>query len=135
MVLTIFIDNELMQFFISGLANIWSVSLKISMMLYVFYMIIMTSATQTDGEACKIYQVPIRGKALVGHTYKTAKAEELFRCYVRCERDPGCKNCNFKHTQELCEMNNETKVAKPQDFISYERSYYIPRIVRGGYHS
>lgn len=42
---TIFIDNELMQFFISGLAKIWSVTLKMSMMLHVFYMIIMTSAT------------------------------------------------------------------------------------------
>ena len=105
------------------------------MMLHVFHLIIMTSATQADGEACKVYEVPIPGKALVGHTYKTAKARELFRCYGRCERDQACKSCNFKHAQEICEMNNETKETKPNDFISHEKSYYIKRLVRGGYHT
>ena len=105
------------------------------MMLHVFFVMFMTSATQTDGEACKVYQVPIRGKALVGHTYKTAKAGELFRCYVRCERDPACKSCNFKHTHENCELNNETKETKPSDFISDEQSYYIKQTGGGGYKS
>ena len=102
-----------------------------SMMLYVFYFILMLSAWRTHGEQCKVYQVPIRGKALRGNTYKTAKAGELFRCFVRCERDPMCKSCNFKHTQEICEMNNETKETKPNDFITDEQSYYIKRIGGG----
>ena len=97
------------------------------MMLYVFYFILMLSALRTHGEQCKVYQVPIRGKALRGNTYKTAKARELFRCFVRCERDPMCKSCNFKYFQEICEMNNETKETKPKDFITDEQSYYIKR--------
>ncbi|XP_015776013.1 PREDICTED: neurocan core protein-like [Acropora digitifera] len=83
------------------------------------------TAWQTHGEQCEVYQVPIRGKALLGHTYKTAQAGELFRCFVRCERDSACKSCNFKHAQEICEMNNETKETKPNDFISDDQSYYI----------
>ena len=71
------------------------------------------STIETAGGQWKIYQVPIRGKALCGHAFKIAKAGELFRCYVGCERDPACKSCNFKHTQEICEFNNETKETNP----------------------
>ena len=66
---------------------------------------------------------------------KTAKAGELFRCYVRCGRDPVCKSGNFKQTQEICGMNDETKEAKPNDFITDEQSYYIKRVGGGGYSS
>ncbi|XP_067047467.1 uncharacterized protein [Acropora muricata] len=98
-----------------------------SVALFAFYLMSLVSTSGAAGEQCKVYQVPIRGKALRGHTYKRAKAGELFRCYVRCERDPVCKSCNFKHRQEICEMNNETKETKPQDFITDEQSYYIKR--------
>ena len=104
-----------------------------SVTLCVFCLIPLMSTCRTAGEQCKFFEVPIRGKALRGHTYKTAKAGDLSRCYVRCERDLACKSCNFKHTEEICEMNNETKDTKPNDFISCDKSYYIKRIVRGGY--
>ena len=97
---------------------------KMSVALYVFSFISLMGTSNTAGEKCKVYQVPIRGKALRGHTYKTAISGELFRCYVRCERDPVCKGCNFKHTQQICEMNNETKETKPNDFITEQQSYY-----------
>ncbi|KAK2547230.1 hypothetical protein P5673_032915 [Acropora cervicornis] len=98
-----------------------------SMMLYVFYLMFMISARQTNGEQCKVYQVSIYGKALHGHTYKTAKVRGLLTCYVLCDRDPVSKSCNFKHTKDICEMNNQTKETKPNDFISDEQSYYIKR--------
>ncbi|XP_044179833.1 sushi, von Willebrand factor type A, EGF and pentraxin domain-containing protein 1-like [Acropora millepora] len=98
-----------------------------SLALYVFSFISLMGTSNTAVEKCKVYQVPIRGKALRGHTYKTAMAGELFRCYVRCERDPVCKSCNFKHSQQICEMNNETKETKPNDFIAEQQSYYIKR--------
>ena len=107
-----------------------------SVALYAFYLISLASATETAGKQCKVYQAPIRGKALGGHTYKTAKdVGELFRCYVRCERDPACMSCNFKHRQQIYEMNNETKETKPNDFITDEQSYYIKRTGGGGYNS
>ena len=99
------------------------------MALYAFHLIFLATATETAGKQCKVYQAPIRGKALGGHTYKTAKVGELFRCYVRCERDPACKSCNFKHTQEICEMNNDQ--ANQTD----EQSYYIKRTGGGEYNS
>ena len=104
-----------------------------SVTLYVFYLLSLMSTSETAGEQCKVYQVPIRGKALHGHTYKTAKVGELFRCYVHCERDPACKSCNFKHIQQICEMNNETNETKPNDFITDEQSYYIKRTGGGEY--
>ena len=106
-----------------------------SVAIFAFYLMSLVSTSDTADEQCKVYQVPIRGKALRGHTYKRAKAGELFRCYVRCERDPACKSCNFKHGQEICEMNNETKESKPQDFITDEQSYYIKRTGGGEYKS
>ena len=98
-----------------------------SMTLYVFYLIFMSSARQTNGEQCKVYQVSIYGKALHGHTYKTEKVGGLFTFYVQCDRDPASKSCNFKHTKDICKMNNQTKETKPNDFISDEQSYYIKR--------
>ena len=64
---------------------------------------------------------------------KSAKAAELFRCYVCCERDPACKSWNFKHAQEICEFNNTTKETKPNLFITDEQSYYMKRESGGGY--
>ena len=106
-----------------------------SVALFAFFLLSLVSTSETTGEQCKVYQVPLRGKALCGHTYRTAKAGELFRCYVRCERDPACKSCNFKHRQQICEMNNETKETKPNDFITDEQSYYIKRTGGGEYNS
>ena len=112
--------------------QVWPASHKMSVTIFAFYLMSLVSTSETTGEQCKVYQVPIHGKALRGHTYKTAKAGELFRCYVRCERDPACLSCNFKHAQEICEMNNETKETKPNDFITDEQSYYIKRTGGGG---
>ena len=98
-----------------------------TLMPYKFYLIFMVSTRQTDVEQCKVYQVSIYGKALHGHTYKTAKVKGLFTCYVQCDRDPASKSCNFKHTKDICEINNQTKETKPNDFISDEQSYYIKR--------
>ena len=120
---SIFIPN-----FFPVFAKVWFVTSKMSVTLSAFYLISLMSTCWTAGD-----QVPIRGKALRGHTYKTAKAGELFRCYMCCERDPACKSCNFKHTKEICEMNNETKATKPNDFITDEQSYYIRRPGGGGY--
>ena len=106
-----------------------------SVVRFAIYFIFLVSTSETTGEQCNVYQVPIRGKALRGHTYGTAKARELSRCYVRCERDPACKSCNFKQSQEICEMNYETMETKPDDFITDEQSYYIKRTGEGGYNS
>ena len=103
--------------------------------LYAIYLISLANTGETAGEQCKVYQVPIHDKALRGHTYQTAKVGELFRCYVRCERDPACKSCNFKHTHEICQLNNETKETKPNDFITEKQSYYIKRTGGGGFNS
>ena len=112
--------------------QVWPATHKMSVTIFAFYLMSLVSTSETTGEQCKVYQVPIHGKALRGHTYKTAKAGELFRCYVRCERDPACLSCNFKQAQEICEMNNETKETKPNDFITDEKSYYIKRTGGGG---
>ncbi|XP_044176798.1 sushi, von Willebrand factor type A, EGF and pentraxin domain-containing protein 1-like [Acropora millepora] len=106
---------------------VWPASRKMFVALYAIYLISLVNTEVTAGEQCKVYQVPIHDKALRGHTYQTAKVGELFRCYVRCERDPACKSCNFKHTHDICELNNETKETKPNDFIREKQSYYIKR--------
>ena len=106
-----------------------------SLAIFIFYVMPLVSTGEAKREQCKVYQVPISGKALRNHTYRTAKAGELYRCYIRCKRDPVCKSCNFKQSQEICEMNYETKETKPNDFITDEQSYYIKRTGRGGYNS
>ena len=127
--------NSSLFYFLIVFAQVCPATRKMSVAFYAFHLIFLASATETAGKQCRLYQAPIRGKALGGHTYKTANVGELFRCYVRCERDPACKSCNFKHTLGICEMNNETKETKPNDFITDEQSYYIKRTGGGGYNS
>ena len=126
-------NNYFFYFLSLVLFQVRPASRKMSVALYAIYLISLVNTGETAGEQCKVYQVPIHDKALRGHTYKTAKVGELFRCYVRCERDPACKSCNFKHRHEICELNNETKETKPNDFITDEQSYYIKRTGGGGF--
>ena len=114
---------------------VWPTTGEMSLAIFVLYVMPLASTSEAKGEQSKAYQVPIRGKALGNHTNRIAKAGELFRCYVRCERDPVCKSCNFKQSQEICKMNYETKETKPNDFITDEQSYYIKRTGGGGYNS
>ncbi|KAM7438966.1 hypothetical protein ABFA07_011586 [Porites harrisoni] len=67
----------------------------------------------------------ILGWMLRGHVYDTLLAERPFTCVFQCREDNRCQSINWVISLLMCEFNNRTKEARPEDFIpNQDRSYY-----------
>ena len=69
----------------------------------------------------------IRGMFLRGHTFKTYKTERHGSCYFRCAEEVTCQSHNYVIGQNLCELNNRTKEARPEDFKPDQSRFYMKR--------
>ena len=72
-------------------------------------------------------QEPIYGKALKGYTFKTLISSSTFECLYHCHYENRCQSYNFVIKENVCEMNNRTKEAKPQHFVSDPDRLYKKR--------
>nr|XP_058953160.1 lactadherin-like [Pocillopora verrucosa] len=69
-----------------------------------------------------IYQMMLRG-----HTYKTFKTTPgTLECIEACLADDRCQSFNFMFLA-ICELNNRTKEARPEDFVKDENRYYMAK--------
>ncbi|CAH3168569.1 unnamed protein product [Porites lobata] len=67
----------------------------------------------------------IVGWMLRGHVYDTLLAELPSTCVFKCREDNRCQSFNWVMSLLMCEFNNRTKEARPEDFIrNRDRSYY-----------
>ena len=74
----------------------------------------------------------IVGWMLRGHVYDTLLAERPFTCVLKCREDNRCQSFNWVISLLMCEFNNRTKEARPEDFIpNPDRSYYRRDLQRG----
>ena len=74
----------------------------------------------------------IVGWMLRGHVYDTLFAELPFTCVFKCREDNRCQSFNWVISLLMCEFNNRTKEARPEDFIpNQDRSYYRRDLQRG----
>ena len=48
-------------------------------------------------------------------------------CFHLCEEEVACQSYNVVIGQNICELNNRTKEARPEDFISDQRRFYMKR--------
>ena len=69
----------------------------------------------------------IRGMFLRGHTIKTFKIEWNESCHFRCAEEITCQSYNFVIGHKVCELNNRTKEARPEDFKPDQRRFYMKR--------
>ena len=74
----------------------------------------------------------IRGMSLRGHTLKTYKIEWYESCYFRCVEEVSCQSYNLVIGQIVCELNNRTKEARPEDFLPDPRRFYMKRATNRG---
>ena len=82
----------------------------------VFYEI---SSQQCDGE------YSIYGMMLKQHVYKTIKTSISLECLQACNDDVTCQSFNYVIFKDMCELNNRTKEARPEDYIpDFDRFYY-----------
>ena len=80
---------------------------------------------QAAGQCQPAAEYSIRGMFLRGHTFKTYKIEWHESCYFRCAEEVTCQSYNFVIGQNLCELNNRTKEARPEDFKPDQTRFYM----------
>ena len=73
-------------------------------------------------------EVSILGMMLQGHIFKKITGATLGNiCLQECYRDVRCQSFNFVIYQDMCELNNRTKEARPEDFVPNSARYYFRR--------
>ncbi|KAL9989361.1 hypothetical protein ACROYT_G003902 [Oculina patagonica] len=72
-------------------------------------------------------QQPIYGKALKGFTFTSLASPTAFGCLVDCHYEDRCQSYNYVMKTNICEMNNRTKEAKPEQFVSDPDRFYMKR--------
>ena len=74
----------------------------------------------------------VRGMFLQGHTFKTIKIGWHEGCYFKCAEEATCQSYNAVIGQNICELNNRTKKARPDDFLPDRTRYYMKRAKNRG---
>ena len=105
-------------------------------MLWIFrYFLACVSFTNlvTAEDQCRI-EINIRGMTLKGFVFKRMTVAAPHICDFLCEREITCQSYNFNRKEQICELNNRTKDARPENFRSDPAWFYIRRLNgRGNY--
>ncbi len=64
------------------------------------------------------------GVALKGFAFKKFSVRALHECDISCEREITCQSYNYAAGEKLCELNNRTKEARPENFRSAPAWFY-----------
>ena len=62
----------------------------------------------------------ISGMMLRGHTFRTMRSSIAFECHQACYND-----FIYIISEELCELNNRTKEARPENFVPNSERYFV----------
>ena len=76
---------------------------------------------------CHLMESSIGGMYLKGHVFKTYRDQLPKECYFRCEEEVTCQSFNVVIGQNICELYNRTKEARPEDFMPDQRRFYMKR--------
>ena len=86
------------------------------------------SSQQCGVETYSVYQMMLKG-----HTFKTFKARPLsLDCREACNSDLRCQSYNYVFFKDICELNNRTKGARPEDFVMNSERYYMTKAPKRG---
>ena len=102
--------------------------LFITILLIVSVLFNNISSQQCGIATYSVYQMMLRG-----HTFKTFRARPLsLDCREACISDVRCQSYNYVMFQDICELNNRTKEARPEDFVKDKDRYYITKAPKRG---
>ena len=86
-----------------------------------------------DAQHCIIrHEYTIRGMMLQGHSFIKEKTGTWLNCLDKCDDDLRCQSFNYVISQGICELNNRTKEARPEDFVRNNDRFYIKRFRERG---
>ncbi|PFX18685.1 Pikachurin [Stylophora pistillata] len=60
--------------------------------------------------------------------FKRMSASAPYICDIRCGEEIICQSYNYNRKKEICELNNRTKEARPENFRSAPDWFYIRRL-------
>ena len=76
---------------------------------------------------CKT-EVNIQGMALKRFVFKRWSVAAPHLCDVKCGQEITCQSYNYNKKYQICELNNRTKEARPENFLSARTWFYIRRL-------
>ena len=82
---------------------------------------------EAEGQQCKPSERSVPGNALKGHTFKEFVVKAIVECQNSCENDPRCASYNYYIPNKICELNSQTKEARPDDFVTDDLRFYMKR--------
>ena len=86
-----------------------------------------------DAQQCIIRRgYSIHGMMLKGHIFIEEKTGTRLNCLEKCDDDVRCQSLNYISSQGICELNNRTKEARPEDFVPDSDRFYIKRFRERG---
>ena len=88
----------------------------------------------TADDRCR-KEVSKLGMALKGFVFKEIAVADPFKCEDICEQEITCQSYNYVIGEMLCELNNRTKEARPENFHSDPARFYIRRLNGRGMYS
>ena len=104
-------------------------------MILVITILLMVSVVfhNISSQQCGIATYSVYRMMLKGHTFKTLKAQPLsLDCREACLSDVRCQSYNYVMFKDICELNNRTKEARPEDFVRDKDRYYITKAPKRG---
>ena len=91
----------------------------------VIFLIISLQAC-ADNLQCKRVQ-SVYGTMLRGHVFQESNAPNILACSLLCNSDIRCQSINYVISRHLCELNNRTKEARPEDYVQDADRVYLTR--------
>ena len=101
--------------------------IQIFLGVYVFHSLSLIPLLMATSQQCEPAEQSESGKALKGHIFKTKLVQNPCDCLVFCYSELTCQSYNYVKTDKLCELNNRTKEARPEDFVQDETRFYVRR--------
>ena len=75
------------------------------------------------------------GMMLQGHIFKRITGAGLSDvCLRECYADVRCQSFNYVFTQDICELSNRTKEARPEDYVPNPERFYFKRDYKRGFY-
>lgn len=90
----------------------------------VFFHLVSRMARANAISKCKLQESAFQ-KALQGHTYDTFKVNSLHVCVKRCDKEEKCQSINFVIDESICELNKQSKEARPDNYVTDPRRIYM----------
>lgn len=96
--------------------------------LTVMFLISRIGIVDATGQ-CLEQERSIGGMYLRGHMFTVYRVGSPKECFFRCEEEVMCQSYNVVVGQNICELNDRTKEARPEDFIPDEKRFYMKRSI------